>query len=79
MYYVYILKNERTGTFYKGYAENLRRRLREHLDKRVKTTSTGDYNLVFYCAFQEKIQAEKFEKYLKHGSGFAFAKKHFLK
>ena len=75
---MYILKSSQTGKFYKGFSKNLKQRIQEHKRGIVKTTYNQNYKLVFYCAFQEKTKALHFEKYLKHGSGFAFAKKHFL-
>ena len=36
------------------------------------------YKLKWYCAFDNKKKALDFEKYLKQGSGFAFARKHLL-
>ena len=76
MYYVYILKNSATAEYYTGFSENLKNRLKSHKEKTVKTTkSKGKYNLVFYSAFEQKAKALDFEKYLKHGSGHAFARK----
>jgi hypothetical protein len=34
--------------------------------------------VIFYAAFPGKPLAERFERYLKTGSGRAFAKKHFF-
>ncbi len=78
MYYVYILQNETTSELYKGFSEDLKTRLKSHKDKSVKTTKHGTYELIWYCAFKEKSKALSFEKYLKHGSGHAFVKKHLL-
>ena len=36
------------------------------------------WELVFYAAFQEEVAARKFERYLKSGSGRAFAHKRLL-
>lgn len=76
MYYVYILENIKTKKPYIGFSEDLKTRLKSHKEKTVKTTKTGEYSLVFYCAFKSKKKALEFEKYLKHGSGHAFTKKH---
>ena len=75
MYYVYILKNSITNEYYTGFSENLKNRLKSHKEKTVKTTKGNDYKLVFYSAFESKQKALGFEKYLKHGSGHAFARK----
>ena len=76
MYYVYILKNSQTGEHYTGFSADLKTRLKSHKEKTVKTTkTTGEYKLVFYSAFENKTKALGFEKYLKHGSGHAFARR----
>ena len=78
MYYVYILTNSR-GRKYIGFSENLRARLSAHKSKSVKTTRTAEsMQLAFYAAFRSKAKALAFEKYLKQGSGFAFANKHLI-
>ncbi len=78
MFYVYILKNQKTKRVYVGFSEDLKSRIASHQAKTVKTTLSDPHDLVFYCAFQTKPQALAFERYLKHGSGHAFARKHFL-
>ena len=79
MYYVYVLKSEADGSFYTGLTEDLKRRIAEHNSGNAKYTSAkADYALVWYCAFLEKKKALDFEKYLKQGSGYAFARKRFL-
>lgn len=78
MYYVYILTNSRSRK-YIGFSEDLKTRLRAHQSKSVKTTKSAEgMQLVFYAAFQNKAKALAFEKYLKHGSGFAFTNKHLV-
>jgi putative endonuclease len=80
MYYVYLLKSfsypEQT---YTGYTENLRNRLDDHNSGRSPHTSKfTPWKLVCYHAFESKQKALEFEKYLKSGSGKAFANKRFL-
>ena len=76
MHYVYLLR-EATGKSYVGYSHDLRRRLYEHAHGMVDTTNPyKEAKLVWYCAFMNKKKALDFEKYLKVGSGHAFAKKH---
>jgi len=78
MHYVYILKSKSTNNFhYIGLTSNLNKRLREH--SKGKTPITKGYlpiYLVWYCIFNNRIRAAKFEKYLKSGSGRAFSKRH---
>ena len=78
MYYVYILKNLKTGAHYTGFSENLKNRLQSHKGKTVKTTKTAEHKLVFYSAFETKTKALDFERYLKQGSGHAFANKRLI-
>lgn len=76
MHYIYILRSLKDKSIYVGYTENLKQRLTEHNSKKaVYTSAHSPYNLQWYCAFLDKKKALDFEKYLKHGSGHAFAKK----
>ncbi len=80
MYYTYILHNHKNHRYYIGYTPDLRNRLKEHLEGKVKSTKSDlHYKLVWYCAFPTRVRATDFEKYLKSGSGIAFMKKRFLK
>jgi predicted GIY-YIG superfamily endonuclease len=77
--YVYILESRVTADrFYVGLTDNLDRRLAEHNDG--KTFSTRDdrpWKIASYFWFENADTAARFEKYLKSGSGRAFAKSHF--
>lgn len=79
MYYVYIIRSVKHGSFYVGSTSNLKERLRDHNQRTVKTTKVGvPYILVWYCGFVNRLKALDFEKYLKNGSGFAFRNKHLI-
>lgn len=70
MYYVYILKSERNGKLYKGYTNNLKRRIREHKSgKSSFTSNNGPWTLIYYEAFMCKDDAIKEEAFLKSGKG----------
>ena len=81
MIYVYILESNESGEqtrFYVGITEDLRARFRAHNAGEVfHTAKFGPWKLRNYFAFDDKQKAYAFEKYLKSGSGRAFAKKHF--
>jgi predicted GIY-YIG superfamily endonuclease len=79
-YYVYILKSLKTGKRYVGYTENLARRIKEHNTRKTVHTDKTDapFQLIWHCVFQDKYKALEFEKYLKSGSGRAFASKHLI-
>jgi putative endonuclease len=79
MYYVYLIKSikypDRT---YVGYTTNIEERLATHnAGGSVYTSDYKPWQLVAYIAFDEKSKAIEFEKYIKSGSGYAFAKKRF--
>ncbi len=79
MYYVYILQSQKDGSFYKGFTTDLRNQLAKHNRKGQKFTSAKvPYVVVWYCAFLNKAEALRFERYLKSGSGFVFARRHLI-
>ncbi len=70
MHYVYILKSETNGKIYVGQTENLRRRLAEHNAKISKSTKSGiPWKLIYYEAFEKKIDGLREERFLKTGKG----------
>ena len=78
MHYVYILQDF-DKKLYVGYSADLRKRFKEHRYKEVATTRIyKEPKLVWYCAFADKRKALDFERYLKAGSGHAFARKHLI-
>jgi len=78
MHYVYILRAKGDATqHYVGYSADLRSRLKEHASAtRGYTSQRDDWALHWYCAFHEEPSARAFERYLKSGSGRAFARRH---
>ncbi|OGG51491.1 hypothetical protein A3C18_02835 [Candidatus Kaiserbacteria bacterium RIFCSPHIGHO2_02_FULL_54_11b] len=78
MHYVYILRDD-DGDVYKGYSDNLKKRLQYHKSGDVQSTRKyKDLKLIWFCAFRDKKRALDFEKYLKEGSGHAFARKRLI-
>ncbi len=77
MHYVYLLESLVDPTKrYIGVTSDLRVRLGEHnAGKSAHTSKHGPWRIVTYVAFSERSQAEAFERYLKSGSGHAFARK----
>jgi len=43
----------------------------------ASTATLRPWKIVLYVAFDSRIQAQRFERYLKSGSGHAFANRHF--
>lgn len=77
MPYVYLLESLGEPTRrYIGLTADLRVRLRDHNSGKSPHTSTyKPWRVVTYIAFTGREQAEAFERYLKSGSGHAFARK----
>ncbi|MCK5416625.1 GIY-YIG nuclease family protein [Candidatus Parcubacteria bacterium] len=74
MYTVYILK-DKNGKLYKGFTNNLDRRIKEH--KRGKTITTKkmcDIELVYTENFDNFKDARKREVYFKTSAGRRFLK-----
>jgi predicted GIY-YIG superfamily endonuclease len=63
---------------YVGSTDDLRRRLAEHnAGKSPHTAKHRPWTAVVALYFEDKAKAEAFERYLKDGSGHAFARRHF--
>jgi len=77
MHYVYLLRSESfAGQRYVGITSDLKRRPAEHnAGKSPHTSKYAPWKLVTYVAFSDEEKAETFERYLKSGSGHAFANK----
>ena len=75
MYYAYLLRLK-NNTYYAGFSANLKKKIEEHQKGKIsRTKKLKPIKLVFYAAFESKIKALRFEKYLKTSSGFAFRNK----
>jgi predicted GIY-YIG superfamily endonuclease len=75
--YVYILQSEQDAEhFYSGITDDLDARLSRHNSGEVPHTAKyRPWRIKSYVAFTDDTQAFAFEKYLKSGSGRAFARK----
>jgi putative endonuclease len=80
MHYVYLLRSKpHPDETYIGSTSDLRRRLGEHNSgESIHTNKFRPWELAAYIALPEQHHAEKFERYLKSGSGRACAKRHLL-
>ena len=78
MKYVYILQSiSFPDSYYTGVTDDVVKRLSKHNSGAVTHTSKyRPWKLKSFIAFDDEIKALEFEKYLKTGSGRAFAKKH---
>lgn len=79
MRFVYVLKNANAiPRFYVGLTSDPRRRLDDHNDGRCPHTARyRPWQLHVVMEFPNEQRAVRFERYLKSGSGRAFAKRHF--
>lgn len=68
MYYIYLLKlkSNTKKKFYIGYSADLKKRIKEHIEGRVRTTKNKNPELIYYEAFNDKYLALKREKGLKN-------------
>ena len=78
MFYTYVIESvAKPGEFYRGHTSDLKQRLTEHnAGKCLCTSKYRPWKLKFCAAFELPEFAQRFEHYLKTGSGHAFAKKH---
>ena len=76
MKYLYILQSEQdAGHFYTGITDDLDARLSKHnLGEVAHTSKYRPWRIKTYVAFTDEDRARASEKYLKSGSGRAFAK-----
>jgi putative endonuclease len=78
LYYVYLIESlSAQGERYLGITSDLKQRLQEHnAGKSSHTSKFRPWKLKTYIAFTDRAKAGAFERYLKSGSGHAFARKH---
>jgi predicted GIY-YIG superfamily endonuclease len=77
--FVYIIRSEKQADrYYTGLTSHVKSRLAEHNGGHCRHTAAGTpWQLVVVIAFRDPRRALAFEKYLKSGSGGAFASRHF--
>jgi len=79
MYYTYILYSSKSKIFYYGYTTDLKERVEDHnTGKSFATKPHMPWRLIWYCGFVKAQDAKDFERYLKSGSGKAFAYKRLI-
>ena len=77
--YVYLLRSvSHPDQRYIGLTADLKKRLAEHnAGKSPHTSKFMPWELVVAVYFKDRAKADVFERYLKQGSGHAFANRHF--
>ena len=78
MKYVYLVRSiSHPEQRYVGITSNIEARLIEHNSgKSFHTSKYKPWELIAYMAFENHQRAVEFERYLKTGSGIAFANRH---
>ena len=78
MFYTYVLESESyPNQRYIGHTEDLRQRVKDHNGgKTAHTAKYRPWHVKFYAGFETLELACAFERYLKSGSGHAFAHRH---
>ena len=81
--YVHVLQSiPSRERHYVGCTEDAEDRLRRHNvglseSQSRQTSAGGPWKVIVQIGFEDRAKAFAFEKYLKSGSGRAFAKRHF--
>jgi len=82
MYYTYVIRSRKDGRLYTGFTSDLRKRFKEHQRGRVRSTKgRGPFELIYYEACMNELDAIARERYLKSGMGKRYIRnrlKHFL-
>lgn len=75
-YYAYTLFSLRDKKLYAGYSDNLKTRIKDHIDGKVRSTKNRrPLVLIHYEAFSNREDAKAREKFLKSGFGRGQLKK----
>ena len=75
MFYTYVIKSRKDGKWYTGYTNDLRKRFKEHnSNKVISTKNRGPFEMIYYEACINKLDAIAREKYLKSGMGKPYLK-----
>jgi putative endonuclease len=76
--FVYVLRNQQAPSrYYTGLTSDVARRLVEHNAGRCcHTADNGPWSIDVAIEFADERRAVAFERYLKSGSGVAFAQRH---
>jgi len=80
MFHVYLLRSiKHPAMTYVGFTQkDIRERMEQHNRGLTRTTASHiPWKIEVLVTFDDRKNAEEFERYLKGGSGYAFAKRHF--
>jgi putative endonuclease len=75
MYFVYVIESQKDFRLYKGFTEDLEKRLSEHNSGKTKSTKGFmPWKIVYYEKVNSRIEARSREKYFKSGIGRDYLK-----
>ena len=72
MWYVYVLQSLKDSHKYIGFTEDLKRRFAEHNSDSFPGTYTSKhkpFKLIYYEAYENKLDAQEAERFYKTGYG----------
>ena len=69
MFYVYVIESLKNGNLYKGYTQDLAKRLKEHNQGLNFSTPCKPWHCIYYEACLDEEDAKRREKYLKTTQG----------
>ncbi len=76
MYYAYILKSFKDGSYYKGVTQDIENRLKYHNSGKVfSTRSKRPWALHYFETFHTKKEAIQRERFFKSYQGYFWLKK----
>ena len=78
LWFVYVLRNtQNPPRYYTGHTSDVARRLAEHnAGSCIHTAKYRPWSIDVVIEFPNEQRAVSFERYLKSGSGVAFAQRH---
>jgi putative endonuclease len=75
IHYVHILLSHKNGKFYTGCTNDLQARFNQHENGEVSSTKNrGPFEMIYYEASTNKLDAYSRERYLKIGIGKRYLK-----
>lgn len=75
MFYVYVLKSQKDGTYYYGSTSNVAKRLRDHNSGKAKfTKGHRPYAVQYLEEFETKREAQERERFFKTIDGYNWLK-----
>lgn len=75
MFYTYVIKGIKDGSFYKGHCENIEKRIVQHNSGMTKSISHKvPFELVYFEEFETRELAILREKYFKSAAGRKYLK-----